>query len=555
MDSHMLELPSAEELSQLFKDFKQVLRVVKYQTPLQRAQQKVARQSCIALNQKAESEVEHVFNLLPPGHYTHNRVDFLRQISTLEMDVRLKIPITLLSDGPKVVLLKNNSFGGIVVRRFSDFPRGFQAFVDEVLRSGPFRANSPRFVHRSNQVATSFHVREREALAVWMSQESAEQQLQQFVQPFSGAQSLLRVHWKASQKGTCYFLSLGPRKKQSSPFGISTSLMNRSFSVPQIESTNSHVVRSSSNLMVQKGRVPQLLAKEMNTVMKVLRKAYGDHESIGDVVCDFTSDIQHQWVFLKCQGFTFRSRKKLITQTLGASQPINLPYLIYPLVARRRVVQRKLHWYNKLKCIAEKHNLSITALMKSVDDYVPLTSKRLTETSKHEERKQEESHPRPATRCAESELMNREVRRFERVMRGTRLSRMEAVSKVDFVERHGGAEAWRGQLTASLIAFYKHELVAQMALEDIGCEQLHMKISAFLRILRGDYNFYYREALKKVHAHLSLQRSQFHQLLVELQPTLLAVTQSQEDTMLLLQRFSTFEEFICPQKETTSPLL
>ena len=550
-----LALPPAEEITQLFKDFKQVLRIAKYQTPLQRAQQNIARKSCIALCQKAESEAERVFNLLPPGHGTRLHVDLLRSVLAHDLTVFLRVPVSLLSDGRKVALLKNNSLGQVTIKSYNDLDRAFQAFTEEVTKCGPVRNYSPRFVHKSDNAVTTFHASDKSALAAWSDDQTAAQQLQQYVQSHSGMQSLVRVHWKAAQQATCYFISHGPVKTQFPSLALKSTLISRSFSEPDTTNSHSWITKSPTNLIVQRAKVPSHLATEVSIVVKILEKSLSDGENVGEVVCDFTSDQKHQWVFLQCRGFTFRSRHRLTTKTLQPCQPINLAYLMYPMIARKSAMNKRLRWHNKLKEIAAKHNISVTALMKSMNESVPLSDDSEDEPSSPgslSSKKRSESIVLATIqrRSAESDLITREVGRFERLMRGSRLCREEAASKIDFVRRSGGLDCWQPLIHSAVKRFHESDIVSEIGLKDMGFEQTSAKVNSLLRIARGDYNFYYREALRRVHSPYNIEVPQFRQFLLELRAAFFAGTHNAEDAALLLQRFASFEEVICRRSGT-----
>jgi hypothetical protein len=77
----------------------------------------------------------------------------------------------------------------------------------------------------------------------------------------------------------------------------------------------------------------------------------------------------------------------------------------------------------------------------------------------------------------------------------------------------------------------------------MGPEALDMKACTILRVLKGDYNFYYKEALRKTHDNVSVRKEHFKCFLEWLRPVFLEVAGA-KDAEKIEGRIQQLEEFI-----------
>ena len=549
METEPNYLPSQEEVRKVFKDFKQVLKVARYQTPLQRANHLVLRNSSIALAQKVQSEAEHVFNLLQPGHGTVHSVDFFRVLLSAQQAIPLRIPVTLLSDAEGVVLVRTNETGHISIRLFPEAPKGLAAFFEEVGKLGAVRATLPRFVHKTISQPSSFHVSIEAALQAWEEASGAEHRLQQYVLPHSKSTSLLRTHWREDKGPIYYFISQGTSGTKPLPSIVSkTHIIDRSFSEPHLIENRARIKKSTSNLVVQRLRPIPELNQALEACLKTLSGTISVDQRITEMVCDFTSDAHYEWVFLGCDGFSFKSKLRSWTQTIKQNKVVDLQCLMFPLVTRKSVVHKRLHWTNKLKTIASQQNLDeIQVASDTKECFVapPAAFHSTLDSPEHDSYEDAIYHPRAKRRMVVNSLLSRDVSRYDSLVQESRAYKEETNNKINFVERHGGTDVWKRKLRDFLVVLVKLREVSDLFCENIGIEETEMIMCGLMRVIRGDYNFYYKEALKKVHHRKNIAAWQYDLFLKSIEGVFREVTQSEEETQLILQRFEQMEKFIC----------
>ena len=551
MDEGLKSLPSMEEINRVFKDFKQVLKVARYRTPLQRIHKIATRHCTIAFTQKLESEAERVFNLLPPGIHTVHNVDFLRVLLAAEQNVSLRVPVSLLNSGQKLVLIKNSDGGQVTFKTFTQTERGLQAFKEEVLKVGPFRPFLPKFVHKVASNASTFHAAFEGAAVAWKETVDVPQRLQQYIQPCSKSASLLRVHWKKGRRvPTYYYICQGASKAKTLPTLLTTIKgMDRSFSDTHTQS-QACVKKSTSNLIVQRLKEIPELNKPLEVCVKMISATLRPGEALAEMVCDFTSSSQHQWVFLSCKGFTLETKLKLVTHTMEQSQIIDLRFLMYPLVANRFLLRQRLKWSNKLKTIATQQQSEVADIVSTDMEcslMPPEKAKTFLDSLTDSE---DEKEPRYRKRRIVKALLSQDVSHYDRLVMGSRVYKEESRNKINFVEKYGGAQGWMKLMMEFFTEFHREEDVNILFTENLSVEESGMIVCSLLRVIRGDYNFYYKEALKRVHHRLSIRKSQYAKFLTQMEGAVMRLTDSEEDTKLILLRFKQLEEYICRPEES-----
>lgn len=535
-------LPSTDEVREVFRDYRQILRETSFLTPLQRCQRLVTRTYSVHHMQRSQVTSFKVHSLLPPGLHTRLHIDFLRLLCIQEGKIPLRIPLTLLSQTQGCVLMKTGETGTVRVRAFADREKGLAVLGEEVRKAS--KGGSPQLVYRRDHEKVRMCKDWGEAAECWRADLTATQMLQQYVHS-SRTSKVLRVHWKESKsKPDFYFLTTRSECKQSSFLPGRNSLLGRSMSDTS-QCCHSPSELSGSAQLVQNTRNVSEVLQPLEVCLKVLHRALGAGEKLAEVVCDFISDQRRQWVFLTCKGLTFTCKRRLQTQLVEASRPITLKFLLYPVVARRSVIQARLQWTNKLREIAEKQNLTVAALMNTLQEYtvLPVDTPEAKEVAKQSPPVRVVK-PRTIKLCRESEILTREVSRYEEIRSRSKLFREDALHRVDFTAKHG-AQVWRTALQTlidQMQSVHTEFFTDKMSFEEMGA-----LVNALMRVLKGDFNLYYKEGLRKVHQRQGISKSCYELFLQEMEATVRAVTPDRTDAVLIHQRFLSFQDYICTQ--------
>jgi len=529
----LAELPDVE---QVFKDFKQVLALSHYETPLRRANRLHARQGSIALEQKAQGQADQVFNLLPPGHFTRLKVDWWRLLVDLEQAVALKVPVTVVSQSNGVVLLRNNATGQVVYRAFASLESTLPVLEGEAGK-GPISL-LPKFAHKIAGDGVTFYKRSTEVCAAWAEAGKVPQQVQQFIQTHTKSATLLRVHWKTTRKTPDFYLLSSTSEGKT---GGKLPGLYRSSSLACIQ-PYAGVIRASANLTVHRSKPIAELEATIGLCVRLLSASLPLSQKVSEAVFDFIPDVQRQWVLLTCKGYCFASRRKLVTQVLEPQNPIDVHYLMYPVIARKEEVRARM---------LEKASKSMQKRLSTVGSALKLIK---PPPFPHNVSASMESSPQfqpkptlPALLSSPLEhlIISREVGCYERLRGDSRLHKESQKASIDLVAKYDGIQAWKPAMHKAYLNLHQNTEVADYFEEKIGFEQHFAVVNALLRVLKGDFNFYYKETLRKIHSRFCIRRSHYAVFMLQLEEVLGEMTISRSDAVIALQRFKDLEVLIC----------
>lgn len=543
-------LPPTSELNRVFKDFRQVLKAAQYHTPLQRLHRVHFNQSSLSLFHKQTAEAESVFNLLQPGHNTCLKVDLMRIIADWGESCCLRIPATVLSRPNEVILMKNSPSGQVISKAFPNIKTAASALSKEVGKKSLLKPFFPRFLHKSYNSRASLLSSASEIPPLWLSTVPSPQFAQQFIQPFTKSASLVRAHWRANRQiATFYFLSRGPVRRNTKPC-ITSQIpdlgMTRSFSEAMPREVEVCITRASSNLVVQKTRAIPELDKSIGEVVKVLNATLGKGGKVMEMVCDFVCDSQHQWVLLACKGFVFHKKGEIRFRTLEQAPDPDFRFLMYPLVARKTLIKQRLAGKLRAASVLFNRRDAVMGTLAHPEGHLkpesPDSSPHLPPTEP-----KEESSPCPAP-MLEREILSREVGRLEKLLQGSRKYKQVLKNTLDVVQKYGGISRWQPMLQSLYSSFYSSPTITVYFEEQVGFEECAHMLNVILRIVKGDYNFYYKEALRRLHTKHSISKFHYQFFLTNIRRMMEDAGISHGDIETVMERFTDLEEYICANR-------
>lgn len=543
MVDSLKSLPPQEEISRIFNDFKEVLKVARYRTPLQRIHRLTTQHCAITYSQKLQTEADRILNLLPPGLNTVHNVDLLRLMLIGEQNAVLRIPVSLLDCGGKYALMKNTEAGVVFVKMFKDSEKACATFKEEVSRC----SGLPQYVHKCSSSSASFHTCLDSAVALW-TRTSFPQQLQQFIPPMYKSPCFLRVHWSRMwSKPRCYLITRGSPLHPNSMPSILTAgkSMGRAFSNPP-DSGYGLFGQDIKGLSVQKMRKGPELRKELETCVRVLGCSLRAGLGLREMVCDFKPTAGRKWIFLKCQGYTVETRMKVNTSFFEQHETVDLRFLMYPLVANRFLLRNRLKWSNKLKTIATQQAQQVVSFVSNEECVLASES---SVQSLTEPRSEDRNTPTARKRVVVKTLLAKGVLAYDRLVQGSREFKEEQKAKTNIMERCGGEAVWKQHIHGFFLQFHASKDIASLFTENLGIDEANMITCSLLRVIRGDYSFYYKEALKKMHHRLHISTQIYDLFLLELHKHLTALTDSKEEASMVLRRFQQLKEYICAPEE------
>lgn len=534
-------LPSPSETAQVFKDFKQVLRLSRFLTPLQRVNHLHSDLSSIALEQKKTAQTDSVFNLLKPGHETCLKVDLLRVIADMGENCYVKIPVTLVISGKEGVLMRNNKSGQVVCRTFQGVKTAVGCFVKETESVSVWKALFPRYVHKIRDRPLSLLTCNEQILPLLREAAEGPQYVQQFIQPQTKTVSLIRVHWKACQPvATFYFLSKGHTRSNSKQQSLATQItgfgLNRSYSEAMLPLNDVCINRASLNLVIRKTHMIPELDRSLHEIVRILNFTIGKRRKVSEMVCDFVCESPRQYVFLACKGFSFTHKGESIVRTVQQEQGIDIRFLMYPVVAQRHMIHQKLTTKIRTSLLLQQRRGAVLSADSPSQPSASPPSAPVSLT---------DLKPTTPSLTIEGEIMTRDVGKLETLLQGSRMHKQVLKRRVDVVQKYGGAAKWTQPLKSLCRNFFSAPEIQVYFDEQVNFEETSLITHSVTRVLKGDCNFYYKELLRSLHSRLHIPKAHYQVFLSELQDKLQEVGLQKEDEDTVMDRFRDLETYIC----------
>ena len=492
--------------------------------PLPRTHLSLLTQTEFPSNTKSSMDRTNVFNLLRPGQETCLRVDFMRVVADIEGHFYVNVPVTLLSKGKEVVLMKNNHMGQIVYKTFPGIKTAVAAFVkaaDEMNASRPF---FPRYVHKAADRPLSLLSSSEEIGPLWRSFGITRQSLCQFLPSATRSVSLFRLHWQSHLQSTTYYY-LCKDNKPAGPRQVSG--LGRSFSTADLQVNEVSIKKNSPDLEVRKIRPVYELERSVQEIVRALNFTLGKNRKITEIVCDFICVSADKYVFIACRGFSFTSKTGSIAKSVHQNQGIDIRFLVNPtVVAQCGQIQYKVFNNTRSASVIGRHRDSICS-----DTSLVLPECRLeTDTS-----------------CAgvEHELVARDVKKFDQLLQKARRCKLVLKQTTDLVQKYGGCEHFAQVLRGLRQRFYCSPEILPYFSDPLNIEGFSCKLHVLLRILKGDYHFYYKETIFKLHSRYHITKTHYKLFLSAVQGLLLEANVKKGDVDMALERLRELEPFIC----------
>jgi hypothetical protein len=260
---------------------------------------------------------------------------------------------------------------------------------------------------------------------------------------------------------------------------------------------------------------------------------------VSEAVFDFIPDSQRQWVLLGCKGYCFLDRKKLVTQVLEPQEPINGRYLMYPVVARKEETREKLH---------EKEARTLKKCYTSVGTaaFKPQISKTSPASQKSSAQfAVKSSLPTHIPPSIEYQILSRDVSCYDRLIGNSRLHKETQQASIDLVGKHGDVEMWKPAVHKAYKSLHDNGEITDYFVERMGFEQHFAIVNSLLRVLKGDFNFYYKDTLVKIHRKFCIPKSHYAIFMMHLEAELMDTAIPRCEIAIALKRFRAFEMLIC----------
>lgn len=517
--SDLSSIPDDSEVSRIFRDYKKALRatgyfLVSFRTPIQRALSLSKKAAAVSVLQKRKAQQSN--NFLPPGPNTVYGIDMIRVLACAQRSYHVTVPISLLWNPGKAIVLVNGSDGEIRVKTTSKLRDGFADFLQEV--ASQLGSTQSKFTYKLEGNSSVLLRSVAEAEAHILSNQACPQRLQPFLAPYHRHTAHLRVQWLSSRSRNVYFV----RVKSTSSLGTHPCLAR---SLPALSRSFSNIESLNTNNVVAATRLNPIA--EIETAMSECVKAIGETQKgrkVKELVCDFICDVRQKWVLVNTVGYSFsqhmKAKSELVQQT-----SLDLKLILTPLLAQRKSFRLSIK-PNQISL-----NQTITPVPEArKNPHTPMFLKKPLRLYKD------------TTTLPHWTYLHTTVSKFDEIC--ANVQRLKRQEMANLVEKYGES-LWKDVVKSTISDLFTELNSTTEGLESVGNEQASMIQKGFLRIIQGDYNFYYVSALSRVHKSLNITPSMYATFLVVLSAALAATYISPAETTLILKRFQDLQPAIC----------
>lgn len=474
-----------------------------------------------ALSVLQKRQAQQLCNLLPPGPNTVYGLDMVRVLASAQKLYRVTIPISLVWSPGKAIVLHNGPEGEIKLKSHWKLCDGLADFFQEV--KSQFGSIPPKFTYKLEAHSSIILSTRGEIEAQILSNPASCQRLQPWVSAYSRHTSHLRVQWLCSRPRNLYFVKVKSTKSLATPPCLAKSLPALSRSFTNVDCINTEDCLAPTKLSP---------ISEIDTAMNECVKAIGEttkSRKVKELVCDFLCDGKQNWVLVNTVGYSFTTHMKANSEVLAPKLAIDLKFILTPLM-----VQRKSFRFAFKRETNPLHQAAVP-IIETNHEPTTLISRQKTPARKQRIETETKTLPQLA-------FLHSTVSKYDTIC--ANVQKLKKQEKTDLVAKYG-AKLWK-EVVSSLVSALVNELLSSTEpQESFGEEQAHMIQRGFLRIIQGDYNFYYVAALNRVHKSLCIPQATFDSFITILFPTLAATPLLPSETDAVIMRFQDLKRAIC----------
>lgn len=506
------------EVTRVFHDYKLALRArgycaLRFKTPMQRALSLSKKAAALAVSK--QRQLQETCTLLPPGPTTESNVDVISLLALLQKPYQVTIPLSLISNSGLVMTLGNHRDGLTRIRSYADIKSALEDFLQE---AGNSTSPPIQFAYKITGQSSVFIPDISEAKFQLFSNIDKPQCLQVFLTPYPRRTAYLRVQWLSSRSRNVYFVKVKSGANfLGKPPCLAKSLpyLSRSFSTTPSLTTSSNIAPTRLNPIL-----------EIDTAMNEFTRAISDSQKgikVKELVCDFLLDKRQRWVLVNCLGYSFSSHRQVKSEVIAPKISIDLKFIFMPLLAQN----------DEFRVSVKQKSLNQTiGKIEPVDESSQVVIKQPTPIKTRKASKSQYQLP----------FFNKTVTKFDEICANAQ--RLKKHESIDFVLKYG-LKVWKPVVQRLTTDLVKEKYGCKETLESFSEEQVSMIQRGFLRIIQGDYNFYYVAALKRIHIQLCITQRLYDSFLATLSAMMAdtPVTAVEADTVL--RRFRELRCSIC----------
>ena len=474
-----------------------------------------------ALSVLQKRQVQQSCNLLPPGPNTVYGLDMVRVLASSQRLYRVTMPISLLWSPGKAIVLHNGAEGEIKSKTHWKLSDGLVDFFQEV--KSQLGSIPPKFTYKLEANSSILLSTKAEIEAQVLSNPASCQRLQPLVTPYSRHTSHLRVQWLSSRPRNIYFVKVKSTKSLGAPPCLAKSLpvLSRSFTSVDCMNTEDSLAPTKLSPIT-----------EIDTAMSECVKVIGETtkgRKVKELVCDFLCDGRQKWVLVNTVGYSFATHMKAHSEVVAPKLAIDLKFILMPLMVKRKSFRFGLK-RDQTPIIQ-----AATPIIEASHEVVTPITRRKTPAR----RRREEIEARLLPQLA---FLHSTVSKYDTIC--ANVQQLKKQEKTDLVAKYGET-MWKEVVHCLVSALVTKLQSSTEPQESFGQEQSHMIQRGFLRVIQGDYNFYYVAALSRLHKSLCIPSTVYDFFLTILLSTLISTPLSPSETDAVLKRFQDLRHAIC----------
>jgi hypothetical protein len=144
--------------------------------------------------------------------------------------------------------------------------------------------------------------------------------------------------------------------------------------------------------------------------------------------------------------------------------------------------------------------------------------------------------------------VERGVEKYDEMVQGMRRFKASTACMIDYVQKYHGEDFWKVHVNIMVLEMLKTPQYGGYFENNVSFEETSFIKHCILRILRGNYNFYYKETLCRLHTKARINETVFKSYMNGVEGLMEGLSLSDTDRLGIMMRFRELQSYICSVK-------